>query len=154
MASEMTKPPLFCLVDTESTVLQKQTEKECQPYFVNLSKLPADQKGHLQRIGLLKAKDNDAIDDNDNDNDANDDNDNDHDVQLLRDKHMRYLEGVWKNPLKAPFVSLDSSRPWMLYWCLHGYDLLTSQKQTTSLDWITDVDGSSMVSTLEDCWQG
>lgn len=161
MPSEKQKPPLFCLVDTESTVLQKQTEKECQPYFVNLSKLPADQKGHLQRIGLLKAKDNDDGDDNNdgnndgnNDTDGNDNDNGNHDVQLLRDKHMRYLEGVWKNPLKAPFVSLDSSRPWMLYWCLHGYDLLTSHNRTSSLDWITDVDGSSMVSTLEDCWQG
>ena len=132
------KPPLFCLVETESTVLQKQTEKECQPYFVDLSKLPDDQKGHLQRIGLIKG--NVSEDDNIDGNEA---------VQLLREKHRKYLEGVWRRPLKAPFVSLDSSRPWMLYWCLHGYDLLSQVGEKTT--WITPSDGSSMVSTLEDC---
>ena len=147
------KPPLFCLVDTETTVLQKQAEKECQPYFVELSKLPADQKAHLRRIGLLQECD-------ESDESGKKQNDG---VQLLRDKHRRYLEGVWKRPLKAPFVSLDSSRPWMLYWCLHGYDLLSTSASSDSngseteiepTNWITSSEGSSMVSTLEDCWQG
>lgn len=44
----------------------------------------------------------------------------------------------------APFVSLDASRPWILYWCLHGCDLLD---ETPS-----DEDRCRMVSTLEHCW--
>ena len=133
------KPPASALVTTESTVVQKQTERECQPYLGDLTQLPDDQQAHCERIGLFKEN-------RDNNNDGNDW------VQLLRDKHRRYLEGVWKRPLKAPFVSLDSSRPWMLYWCLHGYDLLAKDNDNTE-EWITDAEGSNMVATLEDCWE-
>ena len=172
--SKNNKPPVFCLIDTETTILQKQTEKECQPYFVDLSTLPLDQKQHLQRVGLLKEQQQeeeiaDAASDNSNSNSKRTANGL---VQLLREKHRTYLEGVWRKPLKAPFVSLDSSRPWMLYWCLHAYDLLSSSSSkesnnendttndTTSNErkkkhtrWITSKDGTNMVSTLEDCWQ-
>jgi protein farnesyltransferase subunit beta len=44
----------------------------------------------------------------------------------------------------APFVSLDASRPWILYWCLHGCDLLGEMP--------SDHDRCRMVSTLEHCW--
>uniref|UniRef100_A0A6U9ZJC4 Prenyltransferase alpha-alpha toroid domain-containing protein n=1 Tax=Pseudo-nitzschia australis TaxID=44445 RepID=A0A6U9ZJC4_9STRA len=160
MSKNSNKPPTFCLIDTETTILQKQTEKECQPYFVDLSALPPDQKQHLQQVGLLK----EPREGEESDNRRQPSNP----VQLLREKHRAYLEGVWKKPLKAPFVSLDSSRPWMLYWCLHAYDLLSgssssnnsssnsnnagnhAKKKQTS--WITGKEGTNMVSTLEDCW--
>eukprot|EP00531_Pseudo-nitzschia_arenysensis_P001390 CAMPEP_0116145628 /NCGR_PEP_ID=MMETSP0329-20121206/16705_1 /TAXON_ID=697910 /ORGANISM="Pseudo-nitzschia arenysensis, Strain B593" /LENGTH=529 /DNA_ID=CAMNT_0003641267 /DNA_START=1 /DNA_END=1590 /DNA_ORIENTATION=- len=135
------KPPLKGLVTTETTVLQKQTERECQPYLVDLTTLPDDQKAHLARIGLFREDCDDTTENKGKDW-----------VQLLRDKHRRYLEGVWKRPLKAPFVSLDSSRPWMLYWCLHGYDLLSLDGDEDS--WISDSEGSRMIATLEDCWEG
>mmetsp|Transcript_18947 Transcript_18947/g.52877 ORF Transcript_18947/g.52877 Transcript_18947/m.52877 type:complete len:665 (-) Transcript_18947:390-2384(-) len=152
------KPPLFCLLDTETTILQKKTEKECQPFFVDLSTLPAHQKEQLHRVGLLKQN----IPQEDTEKPA-------HWIRLLRPQHRAYLEGVWRKPLKAGFVSLDSSRPWMLYWCLHGYDLLSDEppegggsssdsgngsNKTRARRWITPKDGASMVSTLEDCWQG
>ena len=98
---------------------------------------------HLERIGLFKEN---------RESDGGNENGGSDWVQLLRDKHSRYLEQVWKRPLKAPFVSLDSSRPWMLYWCLHGYDLLSFSSSSTTNQWITDSEGASMVSTLEDCW--
>ena len=138
--SSSNKPPLSGLVTTETTVLQKQTERECQPYLVDLTTLPDDQKAHLTKIGLFRE-------------DLNGISNGKEWVHLLREKHRSYLEGVWKRPLKAPFVSLDSSRPWMLYWCLHGYDLLNSSIND-DFCWISDAEGSRMISTLEDCWEG
>lgn len=41
-------------------------------------------------------------------------------------------------------MSLDSSRPWILYWCLHSFDLLGKLP--------SDEDRCRMVETLERCW--
>ncbi|KAL7416623.1 terpenoid cyclases/protein prenyltransferase alpha-alpha toroid [Mrakia frigida] len=42
---------------------------------------------------------------------------------LEKNSHVQYLaKNLFKLP--APFVSLDASRPWMLYWILHSFDLL------------------------------
>lgn len=45
-------------------------------------------------------------------------------VCLLRSKHVDYLERALLVPLSSSFVCLDSSRPWMIYWCLHSLELL------------------------------
>jgi protein farnesyltransferase subunit beta len=128
------RQPEIPLVDTESTRIQTETELECSPYFVT-SLSPAQQQD-LQQIGLLLP-------------DGNKDLSN---VQLLREKHALYLKQVWERPLKAPFVSLDSSRPWILYWCLHGYDLLL-QRKNDKKSLVTPQQGSNMIATLQDCWQ-
>lgn len=49
-------------------------------------------------------------------------------VGLLRDPHETYLQTIFapSPPLRSSYVSLDSSRTWMVYWCLHGLDLLTT----------------------------
>ena len=97
------------LFDSESTVAQQATEKECQPYFVDIASLPNDQRMHLQQTGLIG---------------DNEDDDSSMAVHLLYKKHIQYLSQIWKHPLKAPFVALDASRPWVMYWCLQGCDLL------------------------------
>uniref|UniRef100_M4BJD9 Protein farnesyltransferase subunit beta n=2 Tax=Hyaloperonospora arabidopsidis (strain Emoy2) TaxID=559515 RepID=M4BJD9_HYAAE len=41
----------------------------------------------------------------------------------MREKHVAYLErGLTR--LSSGFVSLDASRPWIIYWILHALDLL------------------------------
>ena len=118
--------PIRPLLESESTQAQKSAEKECQPYYVDLSALAPDQLEHLRQTQLLGSEENDLS------------------IQLLRTKHVEYLSQIWKQSLKAPFVSLDSSRPWMLYWCLHGCDLLEHSP--------TEEEKCRMVSTLEHCW--
>jgi protein farnesyltransferase subunit beta len=117
--------PIHALSESESTKAQQGAERECQPYFVELSDLAPDQLDHLRQTGLLSPgllK-----------------------IQLLREKHVEYLSQIWKQSLRAPFVSLDSSRPWMLYWCLQGCDLLGEIP--------TQDERCRMVSTLEHCWK-
>jgi protein farnesyltransferase subunit beta len=43
---------------------------------------------------------------------------------LLRKKHIKYLSQSINNSLNKWFVSLDASRPWILYWILHSLSLL------------------------------
>jgi protein farnesyltransferase subunit beta len=142
----------FPVLDTETTRLQHQTEQECAPFFVELSSLPPGQREHLVQVGLLPPviiHENDFTPVSSND----DGEDMASQVQLLREKHRAYLQQVWKKPLKAPFVSLDSSRPWILYWCLHGYDLLQDDKNGRRKNIVSNMEGCNMVATLKDCWQ-
>ena len=44
-------------------------------------------------------------------------------VRLEAAHHVRYLEGGLKH-LPGAFVSLESSRPWILYWVVHSLALL------------------------------
>ena len=111
---------------TESTRHQQRTEMECQPFFVNLSTLPASQLDHLRQSGLLMSKD-----DKDRNKDSNNTEDNDGedlDICLLVERHIQYLSPVFqpslRSQLRPSFVTLDSSRSWMIYWTLHACDLL------------------------------
>ena len=115
------------LVDTETTDIQKETEYECKPFFINLHELPAPQLDHLRQVGLL-----------DQDDGAT------RDICLVADKHIAFLSRVW-GVLPGSFISLDASRPWMIYWCLHSCDLLGHCPSDTVL--------SGIVHTLEACWQ-
>jgi protein farnesyltransferase subunit beta len=98
--------------DTASTRDQVETEQECVPFFANLAQLPPSQISHLRETGLLHRQ-----------QDANE-NEQPFDVWLLRDKHEAYLHTIWDATLRPSFVTLESSRPWLIYWCLHGLDLL------------------------------
>ncbi|KAI8833214.1 terpenoid cyclases/protein prenyltransferase alpha-alpha toroid [Chytridium lagenaria] len=42
---------------------------------------------------------------------------------LLRDLHIKFLRSGL-NGLKKGFVSLDASKPWLIYWIIHSLDLL------------------------------
>ena len=42
---------------------------------------------------------------------------------LEKNSHVQYLaKSLFSLP--APFQSLDASRPWMMYWICHSFDLL------------------------------
>jgi hypothetical protein len=128
------------LKSTDTTEAQEEAELECQPYFVELTQLPSDQVEHLRQTGLLPPQ-------------LSDDEQHDKtetggslDICVVRQKHLDYLSQVWKSPpLRSAFVSLDASRPWMLYWCLHGCDLLGEIPD--------DVTCRGMVTTLQACWE-
>ena len=42
---------------------------------------------------------------------------------LARDAHVEYLLGGLRT-LPTAFTSLDASRAWVVYWCVHGLALL------------------------------
>ena len=50
-------------------------------------------------------------------------------------------------PLSASYVSLDASRPWIMYWTLHGLDLLNA------LPSLPDAVLLGILTTLEQCWK-
>ena len=105
--------------ETASTLQQAQTERECAPFFVDLASLPASQLEHLRETGLIVAA---AAEDGGGDSSNDPQN---WQVQLLREAHARYLSRIFDEPvLHRSFVSLDSSRPWMIYWCWHALDLM------------------------------
>lgn len=139
------------LVSTESTDLQETTEMECQPFFVDLKSLRKNSLDHLRDTGLLPPAKEDG-------------DEHDLDVCLVRNKHYAYLSRVFLpslQPLGRNLVALDASRPWMMYWTLHGCDLLMvaddkeTDVQPTSLlcQKIGDEALCAVVSTLQACWQ-
>jgi protein farnesyltransferase subunit beta len=65
-------------------------------------------------------------------------------VCLLREKHAAFVTRALFAPLPAGYVSLDSSRPWIIYWCLHSLDLLDRLPPGTKLQ--------GVVHTLQACW--
>jgi len=91
------------IIDTPTTESQNDTEKEIKPFYIDLTKLSESSASHLREVGLM-AEDSFK-------------------VRLLREKHVNYLKGGLEK-LGGGYVSLDASRPWIAYWCLHSLDLL------------------------------
>lgn len=114
---------------SQTTRLQKQTERECEPFFVAIPSLDLPSRKDLARIGLLKDEDSSHI-------------------RLLRNKHSAYLKRPLyrKDAMRLPssYISLDASRPWIIYWTLHGLDLLDDLPAEDTL--------LGIVHTLESCW--
>lgn len=54
----------------------------------------------------------------------NDEDDSAYQILLLRQKHIAFLTRALDRPLSPSYVSLDASRPWIIYWSLHSLDLL------------------------------
>jgi protein farnesyltransferase subunit beta len=131
-------------VETLSTVLQEATEAECRPYFVDLASLPASQLDHLRETGILQGQEHqEGL----SDADGCEKYDNQYfpfKVALLRSKHIEYVSQLWTRPLKASFVSLDASQPWMMYWCLQSCDLLSHEP--------SEVERENILSSLKRCW--
>jgi protein farnesyltransferase subunit beta len=125
------------LVETKSSAAQRETERECQPFFVELPSLPESQLRDLRQIGLLPAV---PI------NNETEDNPHRFRVCLLREKHVQYLQQVWTKGelLGSSFVSLDASRTWMLYWALHASDLMGHRPSVN--------ERRHMLTTLQSCW--
>jgi hypothetical protein len=176
------QPQSISLISTQTTELQQDTEGECLPFFVDLSKLNRNSLEHLRDTGLLPAGSDKNVDldvdvdvDVDVDNHEQDSSEHAHEhehaleICLLRHKHLEYLSRVFtpsKQPLGYSMVSLDASRPWMMYWTLHGTDLMllptpTVEKQDNkgangcSLLYETVGDDAlcAIVDTLQACWQ-
>ena len=61
---------------------------------------------------------------------ANDDNE----IKLLKEQHISYLTDALNTQLPSGFVTLDSSKPWILYWIGHALSLLghTLNSETSS----------------------
>lgn len=112
------------LLETETTEDQEDTERECKPFFVDLEGLPDPQIAHLRQTGLLALESRQ--------------------VCLMYEKHADYMKRAF-GTLSHAFVSLDASRPWMLYWTLNGCDLLGDLPDKNTLDGI--------ITTLQTCWQ-
>ena len=122
---ELHRPSKY-IVTTVSSESQEEMENECSPYFVDLSRLPSSQLDHLRECGLLH---NDSLN-----------------IRLLADQHVSYLKQTWnvQHNLQSSFVSLDASRPWMLYWTLHACDLLNYTP--------SDAECLLILDTLKACW--
>jgi protein farnesyltransferase subunit beta len=129
------------VVESESTEQQSETEDEVEPFFANLEHLTNSQLDHLRQVGLLpplvsfSCSSNDADDD---DKINSNSNNNSLKIQMLRQKHIQYLTKALEIPLGAGFISLDASRPWMVYWTLHSLDLLQGLPCVNTLERIID----------------
>lgn len=91
-------------VTTATSMEQDSCERTCEVSMLPLhvSDLSAEQLEQFQSCGLL--------------NDAGE-------VVLMRDKHEAFLlPGL--GSLQGKFMSLDASRPWIIYWVLQSLDLL------------------------------
>lgn len=66
----------------------------------------------------------------------------------MRKKHSAYLRRpLYRKDvqqLPGSYISLDSSKPWIIYWTLHGLDLLDDLPDEETL--------INIVDTLEACW--
>jgi protein farnesyltransferase subunit beta len=46
------------------------------------------------------------------------------DIVLYRNLHVKFLTKGLDEPLKSSYISLEASRPWIIFWILHALDLL------------------------------
>lgn len=120
------------VISSVSSALQESTEDECSPFFVStrISQMSLSQRQDLTRIGLLSSPE-------------------DHRIHLLKEKHALYLTQALLPSdkyklLSKSYLSLDSSRPWIIYWNLHSLDLMNLLPTNESL--------MGIVSTLRSCW--
>eukprot|EP00979_Chaetoceros_neogracilis_P004965 scaffold845_cov274-Chaetoceros_neogracile.AAC.58 len=114
---------------THTTSLQETTEQECAPFFISISSLDSNSKSDLVRLGLLQTQTSTNI-------------------RLLRKKHATYLRRpLYRKDIQtlpSSYISLDSSKPWIIYWTLHGLDLLDELPDEDTL--------LASIHTLEACW--
>lgn len=113
---------------TQTTSLQSQTEYECAPFFISIPDLPRAHINDLIRLSLIDPKT--------------------YHILLLREKHASYIQRPLQEKkdymLPSGYLSLDASRPWILYWTLHSLDLLNELPSGDTL--------KGIVHTLEACW--
>ena len=91
---------------------QEECESLCARYLIeDAASLPASQLAQMRREGLLDAEDR---------------------PRLMREKHIQYLRKGLAG-LSGGFVSLDASRPWLIYWIVHALDLLGALDEDADL---------------------
>jgi len=145
------------IVDTATTALQDETEFECEPFFVCINSLPQDQILHLRQVGLLRhvpekqAAEEEELDDGKATSKGNE-NTTITKIQLLRQKHSVFLSRPLYPkdlcPLPSSYISLDASKPWILYWTIHSLDLLSALPTTSDDSRLVRV-----LCTLESYWK-
>jgi len=117
------------VLTTRTTVLQSSTEDECSPFFTSIKSMTKSQREDLARLGLIR-----------NETSVN--------ILLLRRKHGAYLRRALRlkdtQQLPGSYISLDSSKPWIIYWTLNGLDLLDDLPDEDTL--------IGIVHTLRACW--
>jgi protein farnesyltransferase subunit beta len=133
---------------TASTEQQIQTELECTPYLNllqiqnthrNAATTPNEHIEYFKSRGVIvdvsreqqqqehqqQSEDTDELQ---NAETAQPHSKCDYFVRLLREQHTQYLNTIFldsvSHKLRPSFTSLDSSHPWMIYWCLHGLDIM------------------------------
>ena len=88
-------PPLLDGLETETSTVQDETVKECLP-LLNEVDDPSRSPFDFNEFGL---------------------------PYLEKERHIEFLHDNLEE-FPAPFVGLDASRPWMVYWALLGLYLL------------------------------
>lgn len=56
---------------------------------------------------------------------------------LLREKHIHYIK-ISLNKLPGGFISLDASRPWLIYWMIHSLSLLDAEVDQSIFDGVVE----------------
>eukprot|EP01041_Mallomonas_annulata_P004546 gene4546-9019_t len=92
-------------LDTGTSKDQSECEQECASFLTSFSCLQKDVRDNLRKNDLLNDID---------------------EIRLLRQRHAKYLTAGLKS-LPCGFVSLDSSRPWIIYWILQALYLLDEE---------------------------
>lgn len=90
---------------TRTSVDQCSCEMECSKFLRSFTCYDANALRNFQRGGLINV---------------------DQEIRLLKSKHASYLKDYLTN-LPGGFISLEASRPWILYWILHALNLLGYQ---------------------------
>ncbi|XP_026191960.1 protein farnesyltransferase subunit beta [Cyclospora cayetanensis] len=65
-------------------------------------------------------------------------------VELQRSRHIAFLGKRLEVPFSANMMELAASRPWLIYWMVHGLSLLDAFPRDTHAD--------SILATLDVCW--
>ena len=66
-------------------------------------------------------------------------------IVLNRKAHIEFLKRGLAEPLHASYISLEASRPWIIFWILHALDLLGARSL------IEDEFAPGVISFLSDC---
>jgi len=94
-------------VETQSSVLQRETEADCLEMFAD----------RLPGFDALEGCSGDTQEESSGGGMMND-------VRLLRKLTVEYLRRGLEKPLGRSYTSLDASRPWLIYWMLHALTVL------------------------------
>ena len=89
-------------LDTNTSVEQCECEQECARFLKPLSSLNQKALNQLREADFINSS---------------------NEWLLLRDKHIAYLLKSLQG-LSKHFITLDASKPWILYWVTHGLYLL------------------------------
>eukprot|EP00941_MAST-03F_sp_MAST-3F-sp1_P003372 g3372.t1 len=94
--------------DTTSSDQQADCEEECFRLLARQFALDPPFREKLVERGLLNSSG---------------------EVLLLRDRHIEYLYNGLNEKLNQGFACLDASRPWLVYWMVHGLSLLGARPE-------------------------